>query len=295
MTPSAHTALRLLLALAAIVLSPAAASAQFASNIKLDKSLYLALEPLTATVTVMNRSGGDVVMGGRGGSNWLGFSISDSAGRQLTPVKTADEQPFIFKAGSTISREVRISKSFPIAEPGTYTISATIYDPGGQQHFASNRITFTVTDAKPYWEEPVGVPAGYPAAGRIHRYGLIIFRDLDKTSLYLRLSDEATRSAMFSAHLSPITSGIEPQQRIDSGNKLHVFFLAKPKVFGYVVVKPDGTLAKREYYRDIENNRPQMIADGAGAIAIQGGQLFDPNAPPPKAKGRSVSERPPGL
>ncbi len=290
-----HTPSRFLPALAALLLAPAIAGAQFASNLALDKSLYLALEPLTVTVTVMNRSGGDVVMGSNQGGNWLGFSLTDSTGRQLTPVQTAGEEPFIFKAGSTIQRQVRISKSFSVSEPGSYTINATIFEPRSQQHYASNRITFSVTDAKPYWEEPVGVPAGYPSAGRVHRYGLIVFRDLDKTSLYLRLSDDATRTAMFSAYLGPITTGIEPQQRIDKENKLHVFFLARPRVFGYVVVKPDGALAKREYYKDLENNRPQMLADAAGAIAVQGGQLFDPNAPPPKAKGRSVSEKPPGL
>ena len=73
------------------------------------------------------------------------------------------------------------------------------------------------------------------------------------------------------------------------------FILAFEQTDNYYRI-PSGKLKKREYYREVETNRPAMLAGGDGVVAVRGGVLFDPSAPPPaRAKGRSVSERPPGL
>ncbi|MBX7211716.1 MAG: hypothetical protein K1X78_25640 [Verrucomicrobiaceae bacterium] len=273
-----------------------AAHAQFASNIALTKTNFLALEPLVATVTITNRSGADVVMSGANESNWLTFDISDANGRSLAPIGLQKAKPFIFKAGTTIAEKVVISDNYGIDQLGAYGISATVYHPPTKQHYASNRVRFNILDSKPIWEAPFGVPAGRPDAGRVRRYALIIFRDVDKANLYFRLIDDRLNQKLATYELGPVTNAVDPEPAVDRDNTLHVFFLAMPKIYCYAIIGPDGKLKKREYYKEVDTNRPAMIAAGDGTVAVRGGEFFDPAAPPPqKAKGRSVSERPPGL
>lgn len=270
--------------------------AQFATNLALPKTNFLSLEPMQATVTITNRSGADVVVSGANEANWLTFEITDSVGRTLAPVGVKSEKPFIFKSGTTISEKVTVTDRYGIEELGTYGITATVYHPPSKQYYQSNRVRFNIMDSKPYWEAPIGVPAGYESAGRIHRYALVIFRDVDTTKLYFRLFDDRSNQKLATYELGPMTSSQEPVAFVDRENKLHAFFLAQPKLYCYVIIAPDGKLKKREYYKELEGNRPAMTSTGEGVVAVAGGQFFDPSAPPPKqGSGRSVSERPPGL
>lgn len=270
--------------------------AQFATNLALTKTNFLSLEPMQATVTITNRSGADVVMTGSNQSNWLTFEVTDSIGRTVAPVGLLAQKPFIFKAGTTIAEKVIISDHYGIDQLGTYGIIANVYHPPSKQFYASNRVRFSIMDAKPFWEAPVGVPAGYPDAGRIRRYALTIFRDVDRSNLYFRLFDDRSNQKLATYEIGPISSSIDPEAALDRDNVLHAFFLALPKVYCYAIIGPDGKLKKREYYREVDANRPAMLAGGDGVVTIRGGVLFDPSAPPPaRSKGRSVSERPPGL
>lgn len=270
--------------------------AQFATNITLSKTNFLSLEPMQATVTITNRSGADVVMTGSNQSNWLTFEVTDSIGRTIAPAGLVAQKPFIFKAGTSIAEKVIISDHYGIDQLGTYGIIANVYHPPSKQFYASNRVRFSIMDAKPFWEAPVGVPPGYADAGRIRRYALTIFRDVDRSNLYFRLFDDRSNQKLATYELGPIASSVEPEAILDRENMLHAFFLALPKVYCYAIIGPDGKLKKREYYREVDSNRPAMLAGGDGVVVVRGGQLFDPSAPPPvRAKGRSVSDRPPGL
>lgn len=282
--------------LACLALCAPQLRAQFATNLALPKTNYLSLEPMQATVTITNRSGSDVVMSGANDANWLTFEITDSVGRTLAPVGVKAEKPFIFKAGTTIAEKVTVTDRYGIEELGTYGLIATVYHPPSKQYYQSNRVRFNVMDTKPYWEAPIGVPAGFPNAGRIRRYALVIFRDVDKTNLYFRLFDDRSNQKLATYELGPITISLEPEAVVDNQNRLHAFFLAQPKVYCYVIIGPDGKLKKREYYKETDGNRPSMRNTGDGIVSVAGGEFFDPSAPPPKkGAGRSVSERPPGL
>ncbi len=270
--------------------------AQFATNLALPKTNFLSLEPMQATVTITNRSGGDLVMTGSNRSNWLTFEITDSVGRTIAPVDLEAQKPFIFKAGTTIAEKVVISEHYGIDQLGTYGIIANVYHPPSRQFYASNRVRFNIMDSKAFYEAPIGVPAGYAEAGRIRRYALTIFRDVDKANLYFRLFDDRSNQRIKTYELGPVVTSSEPEAAVDNENKLHVFFLAMPKVYCYVMITPDGKLKKREYHKELENNRPAMQATGSGVVSVRGGEFFDPTAPAPtRGKGRSVSERPPGL
>ncbi len=298
-TPHTPTITRALFCLALFLTAADHARAQFATSLTLDKKNYLVQEPVQATVTVTNRSGADVVVAGKNGGHWLSFDITDSTGRSLTPVQLVAEDPFIFKSGATMARKSVITEKYALSEQGNYTVTCNIYHAPSQQFYSSSRQHFSVMDARPFFDQAVGVPAGYESVGRVHRYQLIIFRDIDRTTLYFRLVDEASKANLGTFVLGPITTGLDPQVNIDSGNKLHILFLAAPKIFAHAIIKPDGKLDKRSYFRETDGNRPVMTAAAAGEIVVQGGLVYDPSAPTaaatPKGKGRSVSERPPGL
>ena len=277
-------------------LAHTSASAQFATSLVLPKTNYLSYEPIPGTVTITNRSGGDIVMTGRGESNWLSFDVTDGTGRSLPSIGIAQEKPFIFKAGSSIAEKVMLSSHYSLTDLGSYAVTATIFHPPTQQYYTSNRVRFNVMDAKAFWEQPIGVPAGYPEAGRIRRYALVNFRDVDRSNLYFRLLDDKSKQTLATFELGPVSISTEPQPILDHENTLHVLFLALPKLHCYSILSPDGKLKKREYYKTVEENRPSLVSAPDGSVSVRGGVYFDPQAPEPaKKNSRPISERPPGL
>lgn len=270
---------------------------QYAIQLQLDKKLFLSQETMTATVTVANQSGADVVMGGPANMNWLQFHLTDASGRQFPPIGVEVEEPFVFKAGTQIKKQVLISDTHAVSEIGTYAATAVIYHAPTQDHYQSNRIQFTVTDVQPLWSNSFGVPQGFPEAGRVRNFTLHVLREGDGSRLYVRLTDERSNLRIATYSLGPISQALDPSFAVDNKNQLQAFFLTTPKLFAHCVVGPDGELVSRRYYRELENNRPALVSRG-NEISVAGGVLFDPNAAAAEGSGkgtRSVSQRPPGL
>lgn len=275
----------------------ACAHAQFNVNLTLPRTNFMALEAIQASVIVSNLSGADVVLGGPGRSSWLSFEMTDSTGRSLSPIDVAGDELTQIPAGGSIQRKVVVTDAYAPTDIGNYALSARVLHSPTQQYYGSNRVRFNITDAKPIWEQPYGVPEGYKDVGKVRRYTLSVFRDNDTTSLYFRMVDDASGLRLQTYRLGPVTMVYDPQITVDRENRLQVLFLSMPKVYTHVVIKPDGTLFKRAYYREQGSSRPQLGASANGEVKIIGGEYFDPAAPPPKPKagGRSASERPPGL
>ncbi len=286
---------RLLLLLILCLLS-GTVHAQYVTNLTLLKNQFLTGEPVVAVVSVTNRSGADVVVGGHGSRDWLQFEITDTGGRRLSPVTIGSEQAITLKAGGTTKHTVEISGAYSTADLGTFSMIANVLHPISGQFYLSNKVRMTITDSKPnMFDQPFGVPEGFPNAGRSRRFQVILFRELDTLYLYCRITDDRSGAYIATFLLGPAMMAVQPQISIDTKNKLHVFFLAQPRIFCHAIVNPDGKIYKRTYYRDTEGNRPSLLMTAAGA-QISGGELFDPAAPPPKSKPmRKASERPPGL
>jgi hypothetical protein len=275
----------------------ACAHAQFNVTVTLPRSSFMALEPMPASVQVANRSGADIVLGGPGRGSWLSFEMKDSTGRSLSPIEVSSEDMVQIPAGGTIQRKVVVTDAYAPTDIGNYALTARVLHSPTQQYYASNRVRFNITDSKPIWEQTFGMPEGYKDVGKVRRYALSVFRDNDSSSLYFRLIDDPTGLRLQTYRLGPVSMVYDPQITVDHENRLQVLFLSMPKVYTYVVIKPDGSLFKRSYYREVNGNRPQLAASANGDARIIGGEYFDPAAPAPKSKagGRGVSERPPGL
>ena len=269
------------------------ARAQYVTNLTLLKNQFLTGEPVVAEVTVINRSGADVIVGGHGSREWLQFEITETNGRRLSPVDIMSEEPITMKAGGTTKHKVEISGGYSTADLGTFTMVANVLHPISGTFYQSNKVRMTITDSKPnMFDQPFGVPQGFPNAGRARRYQVILFRELDDLQLYCRLTDDRSGAYIATFLLGPAMMAVQPQISIDIHNKLHILFLAQPHIFCHAVVNPDGKINQRTYYRDTEGNRPSLVMTSVGAKVV-GGEGFDPGAPPEKRKTlRKASERP---
>ena len=287
-----------LLLLLFLFLSATAVRGQYVTHIALNKNQFLTGEPVVAEVTIINRSGADVIVGGHGAKDWLHFAITESTGRTLPPVSIGSEEPLTLRAGGTTKHKVEISGGYSTADLGVFHIVANVFHPISGQFYASNRERLTITDAKPnLFDQPFGVPEGFRNAGRPRRYQVILFRELNILQLYCRITDEGTGAYLSTFLLGPVNMVTKPQISIDTTNRLHVFFLAQPHIYCHAIVNPDGKIHRRNYYRDDEGNRPTLVMGGASGAQVYGGVPFDPAAPPVDTGKplRKASERPPGL
>ncbi|MBB5036491.1 hypothetical protein [Prosthecobacter dejongeii] len=274
------------------------AQAQFQVGLTLPRTNYMVLEAIPASVTITNRSGADVVLGGPGRAVWMSFEMTDSSGRPLAPIEVSGVELVQIPAGGTIQKKITVTDAYSPTEIGNYGLTARVAHTPSGQFYASARVRFNITDNKPMWEQAFGVPEGYKGAGEARRYAVILFTDMDNTSLYFRLIDDKTKLRLQTYRLGPISMAHDPQITLDRENKLHALFLAQPHIYAHCIVAPDGSLKKRSYYREQNGDRPQMALNGKGEAEIHGGEYFDPTKPPvaPKSPGgRKVSEKPPGL
>ncbi len=272
-------------------------SAQFETGLTLNKDTYITYEGLEATVTITNRSGADVVMGGPNDLPWLSFEITNPAGQPVPPMSLRSEDNLVLKNGATISRKVLLSEHFSFSEYGTYGLTANVYHPPSQQYFTSNRARANFTDAKKFWSKNFGVPLGLPGAGQIRRYELCVLRDLERTNLYVRLINEKSDLKIATFSLGHCIMLADPQVTLDKDNNLHILFMAVPHIYSHVTVNTQGKILKRLYYREVAGNRPQLSSLADQSITVQGGEPYDPTAAPvnTKPQGHSVGQRPPGL
>ncbi len=280
-----------------LCLSAREVSAQYMIRLELEKTTFVSEEAMRATVAISNNSGADTVMGGAANSNWLQFHIEDSNGRPLAPISVEVEEPFIFKAGATMRRQVLITDTHAVSEIGNYGVTAVVYHPPTQNYYQSNRLRFAVTDVQPYWQQDFGVPQGLRDAGRVRRYSLHILRGDDGSRLYFRLTDQRSQLRLATYSLGPVSLALDPTFSLDAHNRLQVFFLAAPRVFAHCILDVDGQLVSRKYYREGENNRP-VLATRGGEFFVNGGIPYDPNAAASAAETsneRRASQRPPGL
>ena len=272
-------------------------SAQFETSLTVNKDTYITYEALEATITITNRSGADVVMGGPNDLPWLSFEITNPSGQPVPPMSLRSEQNMVLKSGTTVSRKVMLSEHFSFSDYGTYGITANVYHAPSQQYFTSNRARANFTDAKKFWSKNFGVPLGQRNAGQIRRYELCILRDLEHTNIYVKLIEEKTELKIATFSLGHCIMLADPQVTLDKENNLHVLFMAAPHIYAHVTVDTQGRITKREYHREILSNRPQLSALANQSITVQGGEPYDPTAVPVEVKpqGRSVGQRPSGL
>ena len=271
-------------------------NAQLIVNMNLPKTNYLSYEPMVATVTVYNRAGNDVVLGGPKGRSWMSFDVYRD-GQLLSP-RSFDGgfETMLLKAGRSVTKKVDINRLYPVADYGSYTINASVYFPPRRSYFSSKKRRINVTDARAFWKQSFGFSQGRNKLASFRQFSLHEHRESANSALYVRLRETKGTKVYCTFSLGRFINVRKPQATIDAQNRLHVMHMISPRIYSHARVSPEGAFLGNEYFRETTETRPSLVIDAGGSVKVVGGIAYDPNKPPEaKNQPRSASELPPGL
>ena len=271
-------------------------NAQLIVNMNLPKTNYLSYEPMIATVTVYNRAGNDVVLGGPKGRGWMSFDVYRD-GQLLSP-RSFDGgfETMLLKAGRSVTKKVDINRLYPVADYGSYTINASVYFPPRRSYFSSKKRRINVTDARAFWKQSFGFSQGRNKLASFRQFSLHEHRESANSALYVRLRETKGTKVYCTFSLGRFINVRKPQATIDAQNRLHVMHMISPRIYSHAKVSPEGAFLGNEYFRETTETRPSLVIDAGGSVKVVGGISYDPNKPPEaKNQPRSASELPPGL
>lgn len=281
-----------------VAAAPIAAKAQILVDLKLDRGVYIAHEPIGAKLTIVNRAGRDLIFGDTNGRSWLDFSVTDSRGNLVSPIQAArGARPVVIASGQTHQMRVVVNDVYPMGQIGSYRVRASVSFPQINRVFQSKSLTVQVAEGKPFWNQIVGVPPGYPGAGTYRVYELLTyFHGSRQKALYFRLKNNTTGRVLRTFSLGDYLSVRPPTHGIDSSNQLHVIHMTAPQQYYYTVVDLDGEVITREKYYEKKGSRPTLVTLSSGDIELRGG-ITEEEAKTPyeKREFRRLSERPPGI
>lgn len=278
------------------VLLPQAAHAQLQVELKLDRENYISLEKITATVTVTNNVGKDVVLGGPSETSWLNFQIHDSRGEPVSPLRPVPVSPLILRNGESVKRDFSLDKHYYLSETANYIVRAAAYFPELQKFNVSSPRGFTVQPPRrPSWEEVFSVPASAGVPGGYRKYQIFTFNDVTKSYLYCSLIDETNQMVLSRQPLGEIVPDRVLQPVVDRNKRLNLVYQTTTSLYTYQQVDPAGAVTSQKYYTAAKG-APKLVKEADGATAILGGSIFDPKAAAREANRiRKLTDRPAGL
>jgi hypothetical protein len=284
-----------ILLLAVLCLSPQL-HAQFKVEVSVKHRLYIAYEPILATVTITNLTGRDINLRDAPGHQWFGFQILNSEDNPIAPRDLNYKvDPLTIGAGQTAKRTVSLPTLFPMTEFGIYRVRATVYFEPLHRYFTSEAQNVEVTEGKTIWQQTVGVPDGAEGAGGYRQFTVMMHRLPTENVLYVRVVDKQAGLVYATFPIGRLAMSMEPEIMLDEANRLHVLHLTSPRVFTHTTVGLNGELLGQITYNETKT-RPHLRKVADGRVGIGGGQMNIPvaqpvNGPPPP----KLSDRPPGM
>ncbi|MDF1739163.1 MAG: hypothetical protein P1U86_08385 [Verrucomicrobiales bacterium] len=282
-----------------VLFSAREASAQIVLDLEMDRSLFLSHEPITGTLTIVNRAGKDLIFGdSAGGLSWLDFTVTDNRGHLITPTQNRiQEKPIVLSAGQTYKHKVTINRYYPMATLGNYRVKANVTFPQINRVFTTKTVTIQVTEGQLMWNQIVGVPQGHPQAGSTREYSLMTYyHGARAKALYFRLKDSNSGMVFTTFTIGDYMTVIKPTYAIDTQNQLHVLHMSGPKRYKYTVINIDGKPVKQATYWEKGSNRPTLKTSDFGDVSIVGGLTEEEmQTPYEETEFRPLSERPPGM
>src|SRR5713101_8790715 len=181
-----------------LFLSAVRGEAQIQVDLKFKRLQYIAYEPVVATLAITNLAGRDVDLHDADGQSWFGFEMTGSEGQPIPPIATDDAQPPLkIEAGQKVAQRINLTPLYPVHDFGTYHVRAHIYFADLEKFFYSGTRVFEVTDARPIWQQTVGIPDGVAAPGNARTYALLTNRFPDHTSFYVRVQERDSGTVYF--------------------------------------------------------------------------------------------------
>jgi len=239
--------------LTALVAATLSAHAQIQVDIALKRNLYIIYEPILATVTITNLTGGELSLADSGQNKWFGLQLETMDGRPIPPVGgDYTNAPLELGPQQKISRTVNLTPLFPISEFGGYRARATVFTQQG------NRFSHRLPQS---------------------------------TQLYLRIEDTQAGKIYCTHQLGRFLTFGDPNVMLDRQNQVHVLQNSAPKTFIYSKIGLNGEVLERKSFNEF-STRPALRRGSDGSVLVVGGQAYDPTAPPPEQSLPSLHDRP---
>lgn len=283
---------RIFKTLAILIFSAGFAHAQIAASLRLVKKQHLAGEPVLAVVTVTNHAGRDLVFQSDGRFQWLDFIVKKSNGSAVNPRNRVLFGPMKIQAGQTLAREVDLSQHFQLNQPGNFSVSAVINQPGNPNAGTStNRVLFNQTPGTLYWSQKVGVSG---APNHTREFRVLNFTGDTKAQIYAQIVDGMTGQFVRTFLLGDMLMLRKPLVTVDREQRMHVMFLATPTMWVHCVIDTDGKIVTRQIHQRGPQGDPQLLTFGDGTVRVANSIPYDPKAAAEqRAKTRKASDRPP--
>lgn len=291
MQPLALRCRMMKLALAGLLLlGVAEARAQIQLDLKFSRLQYIAYEPVMATIGITNLAGRDIELQDAAGQSWFGFEVTGSEGQPIGPLEPDSQPPLRIEAGKRVTQKINITPLFQVHEFGAYHVRAHIYFPDLGKYFYSQTKVFEVTDARPIWQQTVGVPDG-AGPGSVRTYSLMTNRFPDHTSLYIRAANKDTGVVYATYSLGHMILYEEPRVQIDQQNHLHVLHASAPRTWSYAVIGLNGELVSHSTFSETKT-RPHLVHLADGTVTVHGGMLDVPVTASAAHSAPKLSDRP---
>ena len=286
--------IRYALPIIAVALLPAAVEAQIQVDLKFKRLQYIAYEPVVATLSITNLAGRDIDLHNAEAQSWLGFEITGSDGQPIAPMSAESGQaPLKVAAGQRVTHQINLTPLYPVHDFGTYHVRTNVYFADLGKFFYSPTRVFEVTDARPIWQQTVGIPDGVAAPGNVRTYALLTNRFPDHTSVYVRVQDKDS-GVVYATYSLGRAIALEPQTEIDHANQLHVLHCSAPRAWAYSRIGLNGELLAHSFFMETKT-RPKLVRSGNGEVAVRGGTIESPVVQSPRGTAPKLSARPPEL
>ena len=293
--PSFANVIGRILPIACFLLLAAKAEAQIQVDLKFKRLQYIAYEPVVATLSITNLAGRDIDLHDTGGQSWLGLEVTGNEGQPIAPMSAENGQgPLKIEAGQRVTHQINLTPLYPVHDFGTYHVRTNVYFADLGKFFYSPTRVFEVTDARPIWQQTVGIPDGVAAPGNVRTYSLLTNRFPDHTSLYVRVQDKDSGIVYATYSLGREIAFEEPQAEIDHANQLHVLHCSAPRAWAYSRIALNGELLAHSSFMETKT-RPRLVRATNGDVAVRGGTIESPAAQSSRGKAPKLSARPPEL
>jgi hypothetical protein len=272
------------------------AHAQLTVDLAIKRRLFIAHEPIIATVTINNLTGRDITLADTPQMQWFAFQVTGQ-GERIFPPRNPNYalDPLEIKAGSQMRRTVNLNELYEIGDYGIYRVRASIYFADLKKFFPSRPSSIEVTDGRLLWTQIVGVPDGQPGGGQMRKFSLLSHQQGEFTMLYVRVEDRENGTVFSTQELGRMIEGQPPLPQFDLGNNLYVlqligqreYLLSKIGINGEYLGGTRYTAPKsRPYFRKTPDGQLQLVGGHREAATVAQG----PVEPPAK-----LSQRPPGM
>jgi hypothetical protein len=273
-----------------------AAEAQVTVTLNIKRRLFIAHEPVIATVSIANLTGRDIMLADtEEGKQWFAFEIIGPEGRQIPP-RTANYelQPLPIKAGETVKRSVNLHELYQLGDLGTFRATASIYLASAKKWFSSRPDPFDVTEGRLVWRQTVGVPDRAENAAVNRTFSVLTLEHEKGKMLYVRIIGDEDGVTYGCYNLGRVLDGTQPDVKFDSGNNLAILQATARKEYLLTRVGANGNFVGQKVYTSIKGT-PFLRKLADGALQIVGAARQDPVAQVSLEDAPKLSDRPPGF